>query len=184
MFWACTTCLDVADIDRALLLPGAALLCGDRQKVMVAHRADTQHRRRCSCPGTPRSLRGNWRRSGGVLVNVRPQSADVGNQNPLVQAAGSVPQRWPDHLQALGAQNPGELRILDEPLGYVHTPSLPEAVTVGVLRGSEAVHASGGTSLARIDLTSKRVRTALRIVDACCCFGLLRRYGVPGVGYR
>lgn len=111
----------------------------------------------------PRGLHaGSW----GVLVNVRPQSTAAGTQNPLARVASSMPNRWKDHLTAHRAAVPAELRIPQDPLGYVHTPSLSQAVTAGILRSAEAWHAGGGSSLAGIDLTSKRVRTALDIVAA------------------
>ncbi len=112
--------------------------------------------------GTPLGLHaGSW----GVLVNVRPQSTAARAQ-AAAGSTGPAPDEWVQHLRAHGVQEAPALRIPADPLGYVHAPSLPQAVTAGVLRAAEAAHAGGGTSLAGIDLTSKRVRAALDIVAA------------------
>ncbi|MBP2414727.1 hypothetical protein JOF48_003526 [Arthrobacter stackebrandtii] len=102
----------------------------------------------------------------GVLVNIRPQSTAAGAQATAAGSTGPVPDAWVEHLKAHGVPDAPELRIPADPLGYVHAPSLPQAVTAGILRAAEAAHAGGGSSLAGMDLTSKRVRAALDIVAA------------------
>ena len=51
-------------------------------------------------------------------------------------------------------------------VGYVHAPSLAQARTAGVLRAGELAHAGDGSSLAALDLTSRRVRIARDIVES------------------
>ena len=54
----------------------------------------------------------------------------------------------------------------DARVGWVHTPSVDQAITGAVLRGGELAHQSGDTQLARMDLTSDRVRAGSWIVSA------------------
>ncbi|WP_155848436.1 hypothetical protein [Arthrobacter sp. 35W] len=94
----------------------------------------------------------------GVLVDVRPQSAP--------EAADGGPQRWREHLADHGLTQAPELRHPRDYVGYVHAPSLSQAVTAGILRAGELAHKGDGSSVASIDLTSHRVRTALDVLAA------------------
>ncbi|EJN34821.1 hypothetical protein PMI35_00388 [Pseudomonas sp. GM78] len=52
-------------------------------------------------------------------------------------------------------------------VGWVHAPSITQAETASVLRSAELSRANeDGSSLARIDLTSARIRTAVNLIDA------------------
>ena len=91
----------------------------------------------------------------GVLVDVQPTSL-----------SGAVtPRRWQDHLTDRGVTPPAVLRPRD-PVGYVHAPSLQQAITAGVLRAGELAHRGDNSSVASVDLTSKRARIATELVEA------------------
>lgn len=103
-------------------------------------------------------LAGAW----GVLFDVRPEpAADV-----AADENGVGPQRWRDHLASHGLAQTPRLRQPEGYVGYVHAPSLAQAVTAGILRSGELAHHGDGSSVASMDLTSKRVRTGLDIVAA------------------
>lgn len=93
----------------------------------------------------------------GVLVDVRPRPGKV-------VGGADVPAGW--------ATSPGAAAIADllvhpaRQVGYVHAPSLAQARTAGVLRAGELAHAGDGSSLAVLDLTSRRVRIARDIVES------------------
>ena len=50
--------------------------------------------------------------------------------------------------------------------GYIHTPSLAQATTAAVLRSGHLAHNDAEHQALNLDLSSGRVRTALRILDA------------------
>ena len=50
-------------------------------------------------------------------------------------------------------------------LGYVHTPSLGHAVTAAVLRSGHVAHRGDGDSPFAIDLSARRVRRAMAVLD-------------------
>src|SRR5262249_16391441 len=49
--------------------------------------------------------------------------------------------------------------------GYIHTPSLAQATTAAVLRSGHVAHNDAEHKALNLDLSSARVRTALRILD-------------------
>ncbi|MBB2701484.1 UNVERIFIED_ORG: hypothetical protein GGI66_006205 [Rhizobium esperanzae] len=51
-------------------------------------------------------------------------------------------------------------------VGWVHAPSIAQAQTATILRSAELSHGNLDSSVARIDLTSARVRTASALLDA------------------
>ncbi|WP_427017095.1 hypothetical protein ACQCSX_20805 [Pseudarthrobacter sp. P1] len=111
---------------------------------------------------------GSW----GVLVDVRPQTAPDapaganGAGVPAADLAGGGPQRWRQHLESHGLPQAPELRHPRDYVGYVHAPSLSQAVTAGILRAGEVAHRGDGSSVASMDLTSHRVRTGLDVLAA------------------
>ena len=50
-------------------------------------------------------------------------------------------------------------------LGYVHAPSLPQAATAAVLRSGHLSHRETDSQLLNLDLSSERVRVALKVLD-------------------
>jgi hypothetical protein len=50
-------------------------------------------------------------------------------------------------------------------LGYIHAPSLPQAMTAAVLRGGHLAHHDDEHSALQLDLSSMRVRDALRLIE-------------------
>ena len=93
----------------------------------------------------------------GLLVDVRPQPGKV-------VAAADVPTGW---AASPGAGVTADLLVHPpRQVGYVHAPSLAQARTAGVLRAGELAHAGDGSSLAALDLTSRRVRIAREIIDS------------------
>ncbi|MFE1319743.1 hypothetical protein [Kitasatospora phosalacinea] len=91
----------------------------------------------------------------GVLVDVRPRSAPG---DPAAAPAG-----WRAHVTAGGGEAPDPRRPAD-PVGYVHAPSLQQAVTAGMLRAGELAHRGDGSTVASLDLTSRRVRLARELL--------------------
>jgi hypothetical protein len=70
------------------------------------------------------------------------------------------------HLGCIGwvedlAPDPAER----DSLGYVHTPSLGHAVTAAVLRSGHVAHRGDGESPFAIDLSARRVRRAMAVLD-------------------
>lgn len=53
----------------------------------------------------------------------------------------------------------------DADLGFVHAPSIPQAVTAAVLRSGYDVHTGGSANPFAVDLDSRRVRTATELLD-------------------
>jgi hypothetical protein len=86
----------------------------------------------------------------GLLLDVRPTNAP----------AAVVPAGW----DPTGSRGP--LLAPHRQVGYVHAPSLAQARTAGVLRAGELTHAGDGTTLASLDLTSRRARIARDMIDA------------------
>lgn len=91
----------------------------------------------------------------GVLLDVKPGAAST----PPAPPAG-----WAGTAQA--AASAGQLRAPVNQVGYVHAPSLSQATTAGVLRAGERAHRGDGSSLASIDLTSRRIRVGTGLVEA------------------
>jgi hypothetical protein len=97
----------------------------------------------------------------GLLVDVR--------RDPKAPIAQPPPGWEPgdDGPGALGAAVArGPLVAPDRQIGYVHAPSLGQATTAGILRAGEVSHAGDGSTVAAVDLTSGRVRTALALLEA------------------
>ncbi len=95
----------------------------------------------------------------GLLVDVRP------NNGP----AADSPAGWDPAIDdgASGAAvSHGPLLAPNRNVGYVHAPSLAQARTAGVLRAGELTHSGDGTTLASLDLTSRRARIARDMIDA------------------
>ena len=95
----------------------------------------------------------------GLLVDVRP------NNGP----AADSPAGWDPAIDdgASGAAvSRGPLLAPNRNVGYVHAPSLAQARTAGVLRAGELTHSGDGTTLASLDLTSRRARIARDMIDA------------------
>ena len=118
--------------------------------------------------GRPTGVRlGAW----GLLVDVRPRPAapiadalHIPPQWPNI-AVATPPEAWRNHLTTAGAAVPPLVQP-DRQVGYIHAPSIPQAVTGGVLRAGELAHQGDGSSLASIDLTSARVRAARDILQS------------------
>jgi hypothetical protein len=89
----------------------------------------------------------------GVLVDLR--FVETGDAEP--------PEGWAESPGATVAQS---VRPPDKQVGYVHAPSLAQARTAGVLRAGELAHEGDGSSLASLDLTSRRTRTAQGVLTA------------------
>lgn len=91
----------------------------------------------------------------GILTDVRPRPG-----TPVAEP----PAGWED--------SPGHsvtpLPLVSPPqqVGYVHAPSLAQARTAGVLRAGELAHAGDDSTLASLDLTSRRVRLGREVLDA------------------
>ncbi|MEP6814250.1 MAG: hypothetical protein ABI873_01725, partial [Marmoricola sp.] len=94
----------------------------------------------------------------GVLVDVRPVP-----QQPAAPAEG--PARWRSHLSERNLTPPHVQEPRDH-VGYLHAPSLQQAITAGILRAGELVHRGDGSTVASIDLTSKRARIALDLLNS------------------
>ena len=102
----------------------------------------------------PTGLRlGAW----GILTDVRPKTG-----TPV--AANDLPAGWEGSAGHGVASTP--LTTPRDPVGYVHAPSLAQARTAAVLRAGEVAHAGDGSTLASLDLTSRRVRVAREVLDA------------------
>ena len=97
-----------------------------------------------STRGTRRWPRSGWPPCGPPAPSARPSASSDGSST-----CGPTRPRRPAN-----------------PIGWVHAPSLDQATTGAVLRGGELAHGAGQTHVARIDLTSDRVRTGAWIVDA------------------
>lgn len=133
-------------------LTGEALACASTRldawyTSAAAQRLDTLRARR---PGGVQL--GAW----GVLVDVHPQAAPA-------QDAG--PTRWQQHLTEHHLTPPPVLTPRDH-VGYQHAPSLQQAVAAGILRAGELAHRGDDSTVASVDLTSRRVRVALDLLEA------------------
>ncbi|MEO7350526.1 MAG: hypothetical protein ABIR34_07540 [Marmoricola sp.] len=93
----------------------------------------------------------------GVLVDVRPDSS--------LPPPTDGPERWQAHLSERNLVPP-KVEVLADPVGYLHAPSLQQAITAGILRAGELVHRGDGSTVASIDLTSKRARIARDLLNA------------------
>ena len=93
----------------------------------------------------------------GVLVDVHP--------HPNLPPPTDGPARWREHLTGRNAV-PTKVNELQDPVGYLHAPSLQQAITAGILRAGELVHRGDGSTVASIDLTSRRARIALDLLHA------------------
>ncbi|HWT25781.1 MAG TPA: hypothetical protein VN213_19915, partial [Solirubrobacteraceae bacterium] len=102
-----------------------------------------------------------------LLRRARPEGVYVGAYGWLLDLApDEIPVPEPPDGWAEEGLERFETVMPAEPVGYVHAPSLAQATTAALLRAAELVHGEGGSSLARLDLTSRRVRTAAWILDA------------------
>ena len=93
----------------------------------------------------------------GLLVDVRPRPA-----TPV--SAADMPVGWAGTPNAAAAPDPLVHPAVQ--VGYVHAPSIAQARTAGVLRAGELAHTGDGSSLAALDLTSRRVRLAGQIIES------------------
>ena len=94
----------------------------------------------------------------GLLVDVRPSTMETAD----------VPAGWDpavDDRRSGAAVSRGPLRQPRRQIGYQHAPSLTHARTAGVLRAGELAYEDGST-LASLDLTSRRARIARDILGA------------------
>ena len=94
----------------------------------------------------------------GLLVDVRPSTMETAD----------VPAGWDpavDDRRSGAAASRGPLRQPRRQIGYQHAPSLTHARTAGVLRAGELAYEDGST-LASLDLTSRRARIARDILGA------------------
>ena len=91
------------------------------------------------------------------LRNARPDELHVG-------AFG-----WLEDLRPRGTPGPLPAAAPEVPAanaGFIHAPSLPQASTAALLRSGDRTHAGTPTSrLLAVDLSSRRARTARRILD-------------------
>lgn len=93
----------------------------------------------------------------GVLLDLAPE--------PVVPA--TAPNGWADHLAGGEPAGPASpMRAPRAGAGFVHAPSIPQAITSGVLRAGELAASDAADPLAKIDLTSRRTRLALDLFDA------------------
>jgi len=94
----------------------------------------------------------------GYLENVKPATRRVQNQiSPLLK----------QRAKAESASNSLKVFIAEKNQGAVHAPSLNQAVTAGILRAGFAEHQRRNNANSRmaINLNSKRVRNALKLLD-------------------
>ncbi len=97
----------------------------------------------------------------------RPDGVQLGCWSVLVDVSwtptpttSAGPVDWPEP----GKQEP--VRVLTDPVGYVHAPSLDHARTAGVLRAAERAHRGSASTLTTLDLTSRRTRAARDVLQA------------------
>ena len=64
---------------------------------------------------------------------------------------------WVEHLVPRGMQPRSD--------GFVHAPSIPQAVTAGILRSGYLSHTGGGRNPFAVDLSSERVRVARHVLE-------------------
>ncbi|MBM6583140.1 hypothetical protein ILT44_23340 [Microvirga sp. BT689] len=77
-----------------------------------------------------------------------------------------MPEPLPEQLEGWDVNAPQPVTPRKQ-VGWVHAPSLAQAETAAVLRSAELSHDDGtGSTVARIDLTSTRIRVGKDILDA------------------
>ena len=96
----------------------------------------------------------------------RPTGVQLGCWAAVVNLAWQAP----DTVEGPGGwrapDGTTEVRRPARQVGYVHAPSLAQASTAGVLRAAELSHDGDGSTLASLDLTSWRARTARDLLEA------------------
>ena len=69
------------------------------------------------------------------------------------------------HLGAYGWLEDLRPDVAPTSIGFIHAPSLPQAVTAAVLRSGHLAHHDAEHSALNLDLSSARVRTAMQLID-------------------
>jgi hypothetical protein len=101
-----------------------------------------------------------------TLRQRRPQGIRIGAYGWLLDLPRQPQGETQPPANPAGREATGELKTPARQVGWVHAPSIAQAQTASVLRSAEMSHGDLDSTVARIDLTSARIRNATTLLDA------------------